>query len=169
MDAEEALSPFAKVVDELEQFIVGQKVAEIELRQQLFAVQSETRLAQRALEVLQDRKANQERKTSPKDAQESPSAPKKPARRKPVKNEWIPSTGKMQAVLSAVTDKPQTAPQIALTAGVSTETARKALQHLRITDQVRMAGVMAAGNSNNKAKSYALMPVTAPEGSPNGA
>ena len=153
MGTEEGSSPFASVIVELEQFIFQQAIAEQDLRRQLVAHQNETRKAARALEILKDRKANQERKASPK---------------APAKNRWIPSKGKIDAVLAAVTDTPQTVTQITRASGVSSETVRKAIDYLRQQEQIRMTGMTNAGNSHQKVKAYALMPTATPEMTPNG-
>lgn len=157
---EEGSNPFDKVVHELEQFIGEQKLKEIELRQQLYGLQAETRRATRALEVLMDRKVNQRRSTAPPE-------PTKQAKARQAKQNWIPSAEKLQAVRDVLADLPQTSTQIAEAAGMARETATRALELLRAQQEVRMAGMVNAGKSSQKVKSYALMP-TAPTESPNG-
>ena len=132
-------NPFASAIEDLQSFIAEQKRKEDELRRQLHALQDETRKATRALEILSDRKAN-----------ESP--------RQKSERTWVPRKKKMDAVLGAMSDEPQTITQIATGAGVSNETVRRALDHLRIEERVRMTGVIRAGRSNQRVKGYALMP-----------
>src|SRR3954468_21755649 len=114
---EEGNSSFDKVVHELEQFIGEQKLKQIDLRQQLYELQAETRRATRALEVLMDRKANQQRST----------APSKRTKQQ-TRQHWVPSAGKLQAVRDVLADLPQTSTQIAEAAGVARETAVRALE-----------------------------------------
>lgn len=139
---EDQSRPFAIAIDDLQNFIAGQQRKEDELRRQLFLLQEETRKAKRALEILTDRKANQTRQEQHKKA----------------RTRWVPRQPKIDAVMAAITLEPQTVPQIAALSGVSHETARKALDHLREQERVRMTGIVRAGKSNQKAHAYALMP-----------
>lgn len=136
-------NPFNSAIEDLQRYIVEQHIKEDELRRQLFELQNETRKAKRAIEILTDRKVNENRaKTKAKTS----------------RDQWIPSQPKVDAVFSVVTQDPQTVPQISKLAGVSHETTRRVLNHLRLQDRVRMAGVVRAGKSNQKAHSFALMP-----------
>src|SRR3954468_4550126 len=154
---EEGNSSFDKVVHELEQFIGEQKLKQIDLRQQLYELQAETRRATRALEVLMDRKVNQQRST----------APSKRTKQQ-TRQHWVPSAGKLQAIRDVLAaadkfgDSPQTSTQIAEAAGMARETAVRALELLRAQQEVRMAGMVNAGKSTQKVKSYALMPTATP-------
>ena len=135
---------FADVAAELQSFVEHQAEKEADLRRELIKVQAEKRKAQRAIEVLTDRKVNQESK------------PKKLSGRH--SDQWQISQVKLDAVASVMTMEPQTTTQIADRAGIAAETARKALKRLRVEDRVRMAGYVRAGKSNQKTKTFALMP-----------
>lgn len=143
MEGNAGPSLFATTVEGLQKFIEDQRRREDELRREIFLLQEKTRKAKRAIDVLTDRKINE---AKPK------------ARKRSSRDAWVPSQLKIDAVLGALSEAPQTVPMIAKLAGVSGETARRSLQHLRTQERVRMAGIVKAGKSNQKAQSYALMP-----------
>lgn len=136
--------PFSDPIADLRAFLAGQEAEEARLREQLLALQDQTRRAKRAIEVLTDQKANSKRAKV-----NQPSTG----------HAWVPRQDKLDQALAALRDGATTIKEVSeWDKGMAAETARRALNHLRETEQVRITGTITVGPSKQKVPTYAVMP-----------
>lgn len=132
--------PFADPVSELHTFLASQEAEEARLQAELNALQDRTRRARRAIEVLTDQRTSAARKSASSTA----------------KSRWVPRQDKLDAALAALAAGAHTVQEVARHSGMAVETARRAIEHLRGEERVRVTGTTKSGHMT--IQTYAPMP-----------